>query len=242
MSLKLAHCAAGPPSAFGALLTTWRAHSSLSAWKRMSGPLWPAVGYPARVDGSRSPARLPPLAGLPGPSMTFEQFAAIVHHWQARMTAEQVHPATESLLRRGVVDGLPWRPPRDSSWEPPVDEVLAMVATGEVVPMPDRKVEPAASPPKLPRAPRTRKPDETDGPTSAPVPSLRGRSSKRAQALVREHLAHGPKPGAEIEAAAEAAAIPERTLIAAASVLGVRTRRGQWWLPGQRQDRQKLSL
>jgi hypothetical protein len=216
MSLKLAHCAAGPPSAFGALLTTWRAHSSLSAWKRMSGPLWPAVGYPARVDGSRSPARLPPLAGLPGPSMTFEQFAAIVHDWQARMTAEQVHSATESLLRRGVVDGLPWRPPRDSSWEPPVDEVLAMVATGEFVPMPDRKVEPAASPPKLPRAPRTRKPDETDGPTSAPVPSLRGRSSKRAQALVREHLAHGPKPGAEIEAAAEAAAIPERTLIAAA--------------------------
>jgi hypothetical protein len=50
--------------------------------------------------------------------------------------------------------------------------------------------------------------------------------------LVRAQLAHGPKPGALIEAAAEADEIPERSLIVAADALGVRIRRGQWWLPG----------
>jgi hypothetical protein len=34
------------------------------------------------------------------------------------------------------------------------------------------------------------------------------------------------------EAAAEAVKIRERSLIAAAESLGVRTQRGQWWLPG----------
>ena len=38
--------------------------------------------------------------------------------------------------------------------------------------------------------------------------------------------------GAVIEADAEAAEIPERSLIRAADWLGVRTRRGQWWLTG----------
>lgn len=59
-----------------------------------------------------------------------------------------------------------------------------------------------------------------------------GRPSTRARALVREQLKDGPRAGAEIEAAADAAAIPARSLIAAASALGVRTRRGEWWLPG----------
>jgi hypothetical protein len=49
---------------------------------------------------------------------------------------------------------------------------------------------------------------------------------------VREQLANGPKPGDQIEAAAKAADIPERVLIAAASALGVRTQRGRWWIPG----------
>jgi hypothetical protein len=43
---------------------------------------------------------------------------------------------------------------------------------------------------------------------------------------------NGPKPGSQIEAAAEAASIPKRPLIAAADELGVRTQHGQWWLPG----------
>jgi hypothetical protein len=42
---------------------------------------------------------------------------------------------------------------------------------------------------------------------------------------------NGPKPEALIEAAPEAAEIPERALIVAADALGVRTRRGQSWLP-----------
>jgi hypothetical protein len=55
--------------------------------------------------------------------------------------------------------------------------------------------------------------------------------SQRARALVRQQLANGPKPGAQVEAAAEAAEIPERSLIRAADALGVRTQRGQWWMP-----------
>jgi hypothetical protein len=39
-------------------------------------------------------------------------------------------------------------------------------------------------------------------------------------------------PESQIEAAAAAAEIPERLLIAAADALGVRTQHGQWWLPG----------
>jgi hypothetical protein len=34
-----------------------------------------------------------------------------------------------------------------------------------------------------------------------------------------------------VEAAAQEAAIPERSLLAATDALGVRTRRGEWWLP-----------
>jgi hypothetical protein len=36
----------------------------------------------------------------------------------------------------------------------------------------------------------------------------------------------------ERRSTAQAAEIPERVLIAAGDALGVRTRRGQWWLPG----------
>jgi hypothetical protein len=38
----------------------------------------------------------------------------------------------------------------------------------------------------------------------------------------------------------EAVAIPEHVLIAAADALGVMTKRGEWLLPGQRQDRGRL--
>jgi hypothetical protein len=58
------------------------------------------------------------------------------------------------------------------------------------------------------------------------------RVGQRAQALVREQLANGPRLESQIEAAAEAAEIPPRSLIAAADALGERCRQGQWWLPG----------
>jgi hypothetical protein len=66
---------------------------------------------------------------------------------------------------------------------------------------------------------------------SAALPPRR-RMPERARALLREQLADGPKRRELIEAAAKAAEIPERSLIVAADALGVRTRRGEWWLPG----------
>jgi hypothetical protein len=62
----------------------------------------------------------------------------------------------------------------------------------------------------------------------------RGRPPRvqQARALLRQHLADGPRPGTEIEAAAQAAEIPKRELLAACDGLDVRSQRGQWWLPG----------
>jgi hypothetical protein len=62
--------------------------------------------------------------------------------------------------------------------------------------------------------------------------------SEKAQKLLREQLANAPKRAEPIErradcGRAQAAAIPERPLIAVASALEVRTQRGRWWLPGQ---------
>ena len=60
----------------------------------------------------------------------------------------------------------------------------------------------------------------------------RPRAKERAEAFVREQLAYGPRHGDLVKRdAAEYAKISERTLIAAAERLGVRTQRGQWWLP-----------
>lgn len=56
--------------------------------------------------------------------------------------------------------------------------------------------------------------------------------SSKARALLPEHPAHGPRLGAHIEAAVEAAGLTERALLSAADALGVRTQRGPWWLPG----------
>jgi hypothetical protein len=89
----------------------------------------------------------------------------------------------------------------------------------------------------------TREPTELTEPEKTPPPASEGvepkpRSralppeQKRARALLRRELKGGPRPGAQVEAAAEAAEIPERSLLAATDALGVRTQRGQWWLPG----------
>jgi hypothetical protein len=84
----------------------------------------------------------------------------------------------------------------------------------------------------LPAAPKAEVSDATPRKTAKKPPRARKpRPSQRARTLLREQLADGPRPGAQIEATAEAAEIPPRALIAAADVLGVRTRKGQWWLP-----------
>jgi hypothetical protein len=51
-------------------------------------------------------------------------------------------------------------------------------------------------------------------------------------ANVLETKWQGPQPGAEIEATAAPLGIQEWSLLGAADDLGVRTQRGQWWLPG----------
>jgi len=96
----------------------------------------------------------------------------------------------------------------------------------------DQKIaatEPEQTPPPLsditelkPDAPAASKPRRRALPPEA----------KAARALVRAHLAKGPKPGAQVEAAAAAAGLAKRSLLAATDALGVRTQRGQWWLPG----------
>ena len=54
---------------------------------------------------------------------------------------------------------------------------------------------------------------------------------RRARALLRQELKDGPKPGAQVEAAAAAAGLAKRGLLAATDALDVRCRQGQWWLP-----------
>lgn len=51
---------------------------------------------------------------------------------------------------------------------------------------------------------------------------------------MREQLANGPKAGSQIETAVKATDIPERSLIMAADMLGVRTQKGQWYDDGKR--------
>jgi hypothetical protein len=161
--------------------------------------------------------------------MTFEQFAAVVRDWAGAMTPAQVRLATEGILV--IVDD----PPPGIS----TSHALVLAAEGEPVAgaalLLATKSEPASmltGEPRKQAAPvgeRERNGSAPGAATSA-APQLVG---ERARALVREQLRHGPKPGAQIEAAAQAAAIPKSSLIAAASVLGVRTQRGQWWIPGR---------
>ena len=72
-----------------------------------------------------------------------------------------------------------------------------------------------------------RQSDEMRDENPAPTP----RVSERARMLLRQQLRGGPKRGDTIEAAAQAAAIPPRVLIAAAGALGVKTKNGEWRLP-----------
>jgi hypothetical protein len=50
--------------------------------------------------------------------------------------------------------------------------------------------------------------------------------------VLRARLAAGPQLRSEIEVEAETLDIPEGSLLVAADELGVRTRRGEWWLAG----------
>jgi hypothetical protein len=165
--------------------------------------------------------------------MTFAELVVAVHDWMRRLPPVKVRDAIRCQLeseegvegfRRGIS----------------VDAVLVMIRMGlgpgmRPVALHDlgreaaRKDEPsktaiASEPPSKPEA-------EPEAVEHVVRREWRGRPSKRAKALVREQLADGPKPGEDVRAAAHLADISERSLIAAASALGVRTRKGQWWLP-----------
>jgi hypothetical protein len=87
-------------------------------------------------------------------------------------------------------------------------------------------IEPSASPAApLPEP-------EPPVPASPPAGNGRPRAKERAERCLRELLADGPAPGEQVIVAAAEADVSKRTLIAAAERLGVRCRRGQWWLPG----------
>lgn len=75
-------------------------------------------------------------------------------------------------------------------------------------------------------------PVPASSPESPPAGTARLSAPKRAEAIVREQLANGPVPGDLVKAVAAEAKVSERFLIAAAERLGVRSQRGQWWLPG----------
>ena len=144
--------------------------------------------------------------------MTFEQFAAVVRDWMNRLTPAQARSCAEGFRRQVYISDLPD--------EIPLDAVLAAIARGGPAP------EKAA--PKPPQRQAVNSPRKV---RSRAGQGLRGRPSMRAQALVREQLANGPRRGEDVQAAAHLADISERSLIAAASSLGVRSRKGQWWLP-----------
>jgi len=96
---------------------------------------------------------------------------------------------------------------------------------GAVVP----ELKPAPAPTPEPEQ-QVATPDPLSVPASPATGNGRPRAKERAEA--REQLAYGPRHGDLVKRdAAEYAKISERTLIAAAERLGVRTQRGQWWLP-----------
>jgi hypothetical protein len=139
--------------------------------------------------------------------MTFEQFATIVRNWAGRLDAGAGPIGRREPPSPIYISDLP-----DAS---PLDAVLAAIARGGPAPVPK------AVPKPPPRSPATVK-------SGTGHQGSRGQPSKRAQALVRAQLAAGPKRGEEVQAAAHLADISELSLIAAASALGVRTRKGQW--------------
>lgn len=172
--------------------------------------------------------------------MTFEQFIATVEEWRSRLTPALVCEATENILCMGIVD----LPPGTTA-----AQVLAIVSSGApIAPAPAPNTADAAravaasTSPIVERASISPPAAATATDTAPDLPASlrrrggypRGRAAEahaKARALVREQLADGPRPASQIEAAAEAAEIPTRSLIAAADALGVRTQRGQWWLP-----------
>jgi hypothetical protein len=120
--------------------------------------------------------------------------------------------------------------PRGTTFE----AALAAIAKGEPVPVPvlaGKVPQPGSG--RIATHIAARNPTDT---------ASRNPVDKRDRALLRDQLKHGPRPAAQVEAAARAADIPKHALLDATDALGVRARRGRWWIPGQKQDSKNLSL
>jgi hypothetical protein len=107
----------------------------------------------------------------------------------------------------------------------PVDQAKNQLATDGQQLSTEKPAEKSAS-----KAAAISKP--TSSARTAAANARRRGFAERARQLLRAQLSDGPRAGAEVEAAAQAAEISERSLIRATDVLGVRTQRGRWWLPG----------
>jgi hypothetical protein len=164
--------------------------------------------------------------------MLWEQFATLARDWMKRLPPAEARAALAAVLAATVAN----------AHEVDIDAAIAQ-ALAESAPAPEVEAESAAAPVPAGKAEPEIVPAQRRRPTkhsAAKRTSVRSGGAgkalqpvgKRARALVREQLKHGPKPAAQIEAAAQAAEIPKAVLLAATDELGVRTQRGQWWLPG----------
>src|SRR5262249_8990011 len=159
--------------------------------------------------------------------MTFAELVVAVHDWMRRLSPGQVRNAIKHQLESEEgVEGFH----RGIS----VDAALVIIRMGlgpgcAQLPFATSvgRRRPRWCPSRRHRRAKRRKQKPRRGTRFGTGPGLRGRLSKRAQALVLEQLANGPKPGVEIEAAAKAAEIP---VIVAADE---RSQHGQWWLQGK---------
>jgi hypothetical protein len=131
------------------------------------------------------------------------------------MTPAQVRPAASSIV--GLPIDLPPKITVEAArwlWRPGVRAHLrGILQAAKSEPTSILTGKPVQSAPKRRRTEPKREPlSETKA---------------RARELLHKQLARGARPGAQIEAAVQAAEIPERVLIAAADALRVRTRKGQ---------------
>jgi hypothetical protein len=147
--------------------------------------------------------------------MDFEQFAAIIRNLvNDGLAPAQIRAAAHDIIGAGADAALALAAERDQVVREALAGTTPAVLEGEVIP---------------PKAETKRNGSAASvavGAGAASRPEV-----KRARALVREQLRDGPRPGAEVEAAAQAAAIPKAALLAATDALGVRVRRGEWRLP-----------
>jgi hypothetical protein len=152
--------------------------------------------------------------------MAFDQFAEIVRDWSSRNDAGA--SAFGGIERSIVIDDLP------RGITP--GEALAMTAKrsqGQISAalLEAAKSEPASmltgEPPASRRGEWKPRAKAQAAGRRAAIGAAQQPVGKRARTLLREQLADGPKPESTVMAAAHLADIPERSLIAAASSLGV---------------------